>query len=130
LPTLPTAPYTGGYRQFRHLSDISDPTRAQLFVFLDERDDSINDAAFFVDMAGFGPPSPHSYGIVDYPADWHNRAGNFAFADGHTETWRWQDVRTTPAHRPGQLLPLVQPSPNNPDVARIQAVTSRWLLSF
>jgi prepilin-type processing-associated H-X9-DG protein len=120
-------PYTSGYRQFRHMSEITDPSPAQLFVFLDERDDSINDAAFFVDMAGFEPPSPSSYYIVDYPADWHNRAGNFAFADGHTETWRWQDVRTTPFHRPGQSLPLNSASPGNPDVGRIQAAASRRL---
>jgi prepilin-type processing-associated H-X9-DG protein len=118
-------PYTSGYRQFRHMSDITDPSPAQLLVFLDERDDSINDACFQIDMRGFEPPLPDSYIIVDYPADRHNRAGNFAFADGHTETWRWQDVRTTPVHRPGQPLPLVQTSPNNPDVARIQAVSSR-----
>jgi prepilin-type processing-associated H-X9-DG protein len=23
------------------------------------------------------------------PADRHGRAGNFSFADGHTERWRW-----------------------------------------
>jgi prepilin-type processing-associated H-X9-DG protein len=118
-------PYTSGYRQFRHMSDIIDPTPAQLIVFLDEREDSINDACFQIDMNGFDPPSPDSYRIVDYPADWHNRAGNFAFADGHTETWRWQDIRTTPVHRPGQELSLMQPSPHNSDIARIQAAATR-----
>jgi prepilin-type processing-associated H-X9-DG protein len=118
-------PWTSGYRQHRALLDIIDPTPAGLFVFLDERDDSINDPAFFIDMTGYDPPAPASYRLVDYPGDGHNRAGNLAFADGHTETWRWQDPRTTPVHRPGNPLPLNVASPNNPDVARIQAVTSR-----
>jgi prepilin-type processing-associated H-X9-DG protein len=117
-------PYTAGYRQFRTLPDIVDLTPAQLFVFLDEREDSINDGAFFVEMAGYDPPAPNSYRIVDYPADRHNRAGNLAFADGHTETWRWQDLRTAPIHRTFPQL-LNQPSPNNHDIARLQSASSR-----
>jgi len=62
---------------------------------------------------------------VDYPADWHNRGANLSFADGHTETWRWRDSRTMPLHRTGASIPLAVASPNNPDVARIQAATSR-----
>ncbi|MHB8523128.1 MAG: hypothetical protein ACYDH9_20575 [Limisphaerales bacterium] len=75
-------------------------------------------------MTGFDPPNPRSYSIVDYPADWHNRAANLSFLDGHGETWRWRDSRTTPAHRRGSQLNLGVSTPNNPDVARIQAATS------
>ena len=63
--------------------------------------------------------------MVDYPGDRHNRAGNLSFADGHVESWRWKDPRTTPLHRSGAPLVLAVPSPNNPDVARIQNATSR-----
>ena len=117
--------YTSGYRQFTLLSEIVNPRPSEAFVFIDEREDGINDAWFAVDMAGWEPTEPSTYLLVDYPADWHNRAGNLSFADGHVETWRWQDRRTMPRHYFGQALAINQPSPGNPDVARIQAATSR-----
>src|SRR2546422_658408 len=120
-------PFTTGYRQFKKISEILDPKPSQAFVFIDEREDSINDACFLLDMAGFRPLDPSHYTIVDYPADWHNRGANLSFADGHTETWRWSDRRTMPLHRRGLLIPLAVASPNNPDVARIQAATSSKL---
>jgi prepilin-type processing-associated H-X9-DG protein len=30
--------------------------------------------------------------IVDYPANYHNFASAFSFADGHVETHKWQDA--------------------------------------
>ena len=118
-------PYTSGYKQFKKTAEFIDPTPAQAFVFTDEREDSINDGIFFINMGGYDPTAPASYTIVDYPADWHNRGVNLSFVDGHTETWRWRDARTMPAHRPGQSIPLGVASPSNPDVARIQAAASR-----
>lgn len=117
-------PYTSGYRQFQKISEIADPKPSHAFVFTDEREDSISDGWFAVDMSSYDPRSPASYTIVDFPADWHNRADNLSFVDGHTETWRWQDARTMPRHSGGQLA-LGVASPNNPDVARIQAATTR-----
>jgi prepilin-type N-terminal cleavage/methylation domain-containing protein/prepilin-type processing-associated H-X9-DG protein len=72
---------------------------AYMFVILDEREDSINDGCFSTD--------PNSlYRIVDYPASYHNNAGSFSFADGHTEIHLWKDPRTRPVLQPGQLLTL------------------------
>ena len=91
---------------------------------MDEREDSINDGWFAVDMGGYDPISPKSYTIVDYPASYHNRAGGFTFADGHAEIRKWQDGRTTPNLKKGVPLSLGQASPNNPDVAWMQERTS------
>jgi len=118
------APYTAGYWQFKKISEIVAPKPSEAFVFIDERDDSINDGLLFIDMSGFDPQTPSAYTIIDYPADWHNRGVNLSFADGHTETWRWKDRRTMPPHN-GQQIPLGVVSPNNPDVARLQAAASR-----
>ena len=107
------------------MSEILDPRPSEAFVFIDDREEAINDAWFAVDMTGYSPPAPSAYQIVDYPADRHNRAGNLSFVDGHVETWRWQDRRTMPQHSFGQPMPLNMPSPDNPDVARLQAVASR-----
>jgi len=120
-------PYTAGFRQFKTIEEITKPTPARAFVFIDEREESINDPWFAFDMSGSEPLNPNVYTIVDYPAMWHERGANLSFADGHTETWRWRDPRTMPPPRPGQLFPLGVSSPNNPDVARLQASTSSKL---
>jgi len=119
-------PLNSSYYQFRKISEIVMPKPSQAFVFIDEREDSINDGSLLMDMRGFDPADPGAYGLIDYPADWHNRGVNLSFVDGHTETWRWHDPRTMPRHWRGVLLPLNKPSPNNPDVRRIQeAATSK-----
>ena len=117
--------YSAGYWQFKKLSEIVTPSPSQEFVFIDEREDSINDGVLQIDMGGFDPQRPSIYTIVDYPADWHDRGVNLSFVDGHTESWRWHDRRTMPPHRFGAPIPLAVPSPNNEDVARIQAAASR-----
>jgi prepilin-type processing-associated H-X9-DG protein len=118
------APYTGGYWQFRKYSEITSPSPSKAWVFIDEREDSINDGWFAVDMNGFDPLSSASYLIVDYPASYHNGAGGLAFADGHSEIRKWVDPRTVPPLRRGVELALGQPSPNNQDVAWLQERTT------
>ena len=82
---------------------------AYMFVVLDEREDSINDPSFFSD-----PDTP--YQVVDWPASYHNNAGGFSFADGHSEIHRWKDPQTMPVLRPGQYLPLNVNLPGDVDV--------------
>lgn len=108
-----------GWRKFKKLSDITAPPPSKTFVFLDEREDSINDGTFVVDMGGW-PNRPRSHKMVDYPASYHNKAGGFSFVDGHSEIKKWIDSRTTPFLRRGNELQLNVASPNNPDVAWMQ----------
>jgi hypothetical protein len=63
------------------------PRPAQLFVFLDEHEDSIDDAHFLV------WPAPDDR-WVNLPAGRHNRQGCFSFADGHGEGWKWKLPKT------------------------------------
>jgi prepilin-type processing-associated H-X9-DG protein len=118
-------PYTSGYRQFKRLPEIVDPTPARAFVFIDEREDTIGDAWFAIDMGSYAPDAPTERYIVDYPAAYHDRGANLSFADGHAEAWSWRDARTIPLLRLGQALPIGQFSPNNPDIRRLQDATSR-----
>jgi prepilin-type N-terminal cleavage/methylation domain-containing protein/prepilin-type processing-associated H-X9-DG protein len=67
------------YVQF--FKTVQMPNPAQIFVFLDEHPDTINDG-FFVNRLG-------DYAWGNLPASFHNRSANFSFADGHTETHRW-----------------------------------------
>jgi prepilin-type processing-associated H-X9-DG protein len=75
-----------GWRIYRKYSDMTDPGPTSTFVFLDEREDSINDAMFVVDMDTY--PNK-TVSIVDYPASYHGGSGGFSFADGHSELKKW-----------------------------------------
>lgn len=116
------SPYTAGYTQFKKISQIT--RTSQTWCFIDEREDSINDGWFAVNMEGYDPIRPASYVMVDYPASYHNGAGGLAFVDGHSEIRKWVDPRTRPILRNGVLLPLGQPSPNNRDVDWLQDRTT------
>jgi Tfp pilus assembly protein FimT len=60
------------FNVFRQLSDISRPEPAKAFVLLDEREDSINDSGFQVNMLTH---------LVDYPASYHAGGANLALPD-------------------------------------------------
>jgi prepilin-type processing-associated H-X9-DG protein len=87
-----------------------------MFVFVDEREDSINDGYFASDLRN----QLGRFTMVDFPASYHNRSANFTFADGHAESHRWTDPRTTPRLRAGDLLKLNVPAPDNPDLQWLQ----------
>ena len=106
--------FGSGFRQYKNMSDVVDPGPTRTWLFLDEREDSINDGEFVVGMNGY-PDKPQQWMIVDYPASYHNAAAGFSFVDGHSEIKKWQDKRTMPALKKGQLIPLNVSSPNNKD---------------
>jgi len=107
----------GVWKLYEKTTEITHPGKT--FVLLDEREDSINDGYFNVSMEGH-PDKPKRWEILDYPASYHNRAGGFSFADGHSEIKRWLDSRTTPVLKKGQTIPLGVASPDNPDVLWMQ----------
>jgi prepilin-type N-terminal cleavage/methylation domain-containing protein/prepilin-type processing-associated H-X9-DG protein len=78
-----------GYRLYSKLSGIR--VTSDIFVFLDEHPDSINDG-FFAYCTSDGPPELATWS--DIPASYHNGAGGFSFADGHSEIKRWLDGTT------------------------------------
>lgn len=71
------------YRLYAKASDIAQSSKT--FVFVEEHPDSINDAAFAVQMIEPGKNG----NIIDMPASHHNGACGFSFADGHAEIHRW-----------------------------------------
>jgi prepilin-type N-terminal cleavage/methylation domain-containing protein/prepilin-type processing-associated H-X9-DG protein len=109
---------SGNFRMFRKLADITRPAPAMAWVFIDEREDSINDACFGVnmplDMDGNGNLTPNEFSMVDFPSNYHAGAGGITFADGHSETHKWKDPRTTPPIDPN--LKLNRSFPGNEDI--------------
>jgi prepilin-type N-terminal cleavage/methylation domain-containing protein/prepilin-type processing-associated H-X9-DG protein len=78
------------------LGEIHRPT--QIFVFLDEHPDSINDGWFINDPTWSNQPR-----WSDLPASYHNGAAGFSFADGHSEIKRWLDASTIRPNRQGGI---------------------------
>lgn len=94
------------YVQFFTRSSI--PRPANIFVFLDEHPDSINDG-YFLNKAYY-----HEW--VDLPASYHDGAATFSFADGHSQLRRWQYARTKRPPLPDAAgLPLYIPSHEDAD---------------
>ena len=131
-PPDPWLPWQG--RAIKRMSDIRNPGPTHCFVFLDEREDSIDASFFLVFPGGLRPPpgpsepvNPAAYGLTDYPGSYHNGAGNLSFADAHAESHKWVDPRTRPPLVRDTMLPKAFTggisSPGNPDVRWLQERT-------
>ena len=83
------------------MSQIRNPGPSDVWVFLDEAPDSINDAMFYnnPDPTGANDGTANHGNWVDWPSSLHNGSGSLGFADGHAELHKWVDGntrRTTP----------------------------------
>jgi len=85
---------------------------SDLFVMLDEHPESINDAAFAVQM----PTAPNYAQWIDVPSTAHENSDAFAFADAHAEIHRWQD--------PGNIEPIVWAADSVPGIGNETHTTS------
>jgi prepilin-type N-terminal cleavage/methylation domain-containing protein len=93
---------------YRKVDQIVQPSSS--FVFLDEREESIDDGYFLVVL-----DKPNIWGNL--PAIYHNGACGLSFSDGHSEIKKWLDADT--------LRPGVTGSRNAPrDTLWIQQRTS------
>ncbi len=105
----------GSWRTYGRFSDMTQPAPSDLWVLMDEDPYNISDGAFAVSMA-------EPTALLDWPGAYHNLAAGVHFADGHTETHRWQDPRTQPGGRVSKGLHVQ--TPNNPDILWLQKKTS------
>jgi len=92
---------------YHKFTEITQPSPAGLFVFIDTQEDDIWDATFGI----FSPDSPSAGDWLDLAADRHGRGANLSFADGHVEHWHWQAPKIFqgvwwPASSPGDLQDL------------------------
>jgi prepilin-type N-terminal cleavage/methylation domain-containing protein/prepilin-type processing-associated H-X9-DG protein len=109
----------GKWAGWKKTTDATRQSPSQLWVFLDEHPDSINDGYFIATLSGFGG----LYGWCDVPATYHNGACGFAFLDGHSEIKRWvgklrsaewQKVTFTDRHA-GKLIADTEPDKRDID---------------
>jgi prepilin-type N-terminal cleavage/methylation domain-containing protein/prepilin-type processing-associated H-X9-DG protein len=99
-----------GWLTYQKMSDIIMPSPSALFVTLDEHPDSINDAWFIVDVSTTGT-------WADLPASYHNGAGGFSFADGHSEIHKWLRPATRQPVRRIWINGTVNDTPGNVDIS-------------
>ena len=113
----PDSSWSPTYQVMTKMDQVSQPDR--IFVLIEEHPGSINDTVFLSNLASKGASAL----IIDYPGYFHLGGANLGMADGHIEHWQWSDTRTMPPMN-GLSLILNVSSPNNPDVARLQAAAS------
>jgi prepilin-type processing-associated H-X9-DG protein/prepilin-type N-terminal cleavage/methylation domain-containing protein len=78
---------------YRRLGDLTRPAPSELFTFMDEREETINDGSFALQW-DFAAGRPEAWVLRDKPGARHRQGANLAFGDGHVETHRWRDART------------------------------------
>ena len=131
----PAASWGSKYPIYLKMADLNSqahsPGPTKTFVFLDEREDTIDSGNFMTMMDGYPTPTTTANSAAyklwnDLPAAYHGRAGGFSFADGHSELRRWLEDSTMPAvvsHAP--LNMGVRPAPRSRDVEFLQDISVR-----
>ncbi len=94
--------FSGTFFVAKSVNDLVRPAPASVWVLADEQADSINDGCLINNPL----LSPSQYYWLDLPAAYHNGAGSFSFADGHTELRRWAEASTlVPVNGGGYVVP-------------------------
>lgn len=109
-----------GFQLFQKTTELTTLSPSDALVFIDERDDSIDDGYFAIDMV--------ANQIVNFPAGYHAGSGATTFADGHAEIHRWQSPEVLIRQQSGveavkhEYLPV---SANNLDLVWLRAHATR-----
>jgi prepilin-type processing-associated H-X9-DG protein len=106
-----TLPWNTGYKTFKKKSQIVGIGVSDAIVFVDERDDSIDDGEFALDMV--------ANQFANYPAGYHGGSGGLTFADGHAEIHRWQSAELQISQQQGAQTvkrEFTTVKANNPDL--------------
>ena len=105
-----------GFQLFHKTTDLVRLSPSDALVFIDERDDSIDDGYFAIDMV--------AQKLVNFPAGYHAGSGAVTFADGHAEIHRWRSLEVLVRQQSGvEALKheYLSVSPNNRDLVWLRA---------
>lgn len=97
------------YPQYKKLVEIQLPSPAEAINFLDESIETVDDGFFAVNRAN----RPNEW--QNSPTARHGQSGVFAFADGHSERWRWRVLN----REQGIWVPYAGPPNTLVDIQRV-----------
>ncbi len=119
------------YKQMSDLRPGKTPGPAGTWLFMDERQDSINWGNYCVVMTGDSPYAPQSFEFdQDMPGFLHNNAVGLSFTDGHAEIHKWADPRTCPPMWSYAQCSVNPTGPNGPSANGLPVrddMDVRWL---
>jgi len=75
------------YKVARKMSDLTDPGPSDVYILVDEHENSINDSHFFP-FDNLRTYANNRW--LDAPSGRHGNAAGFTFADGHAEVKKWR----------------------------------------
>jgi prepilin-type N-terminal cleavage/methylation domain-containing protein/prepilin-type processing-associated H-X9-DG protein len=111
------------YRSMAKLTELVNPGPTDIYVLLDEHENSINDAHFFpFDNLNAYSRNPW----LDAPSGRHGNAGGFSFADGHSEVHKWKTdglskvIKAADGSTP-------RPYPDLPFIGASDVIDYRWM---
>ena len=103
---------------WHRLSQILNPSPGAAFVFVDEHENSIENARFVVTQPG-------DFRWVDFPAARHQGGLTLSFADGHAENWK---LVSSASRRIAKMPPWIQNQvvpANDADLRKFHAAVPR-----
>jgi len=104
------------YRTFLKDSEIAAGGAAQLWLLLDEHENTIDDGFFPLYMGG-------SQVVTSVPATRHQNGFALNFADGHSELYHLLTAEVRNWHKPPHL-PQLAKGPPNTDLEKLREVTT------
>jgi prepilin-type N-terminal cleavage/methylation domain-containing protein/prepilin-type processing-associated H-X9-DG protein len=97
------------YPQYKKMTDIHLPPPSEAMTFVDESIETVDDGYFAVNDTN------HATDWQNSPTVRHGKSGVLAFADGHSERWRWRTLNT----EQGIYAPSAGPPNTTVDLKRI-----------
>jgi prepilin-type N-terminal cleavage/methylation domain-containing protein/prepilin-type processing-associated H-X9-DG protein len=121
----PSSYVTGAtrYKSVRRMGDLTGPGPSDVFILLDEHENSINDAHYFP-FANLTQYNRNPW--LDAPSGRHGNAGGFAFADGHAEIRKWKSPGLSQVQR-GLDGGTPRPYPDLPFIGPSQLSDYQWI---
>jgi len=111
------------YKSVGKLSDMTGPGPSDIYILLDEHENSINDSHFFP----FSTLNGYSRNPwLDAPSGRHGNAGGLSFADGHSEIRKWKTAGLSKVMKNGDGS-TPRPYPDLPFIGGSAEPDYRWM---
>ena len=118
---------------FEKLTSIANPGPSQACVFIDEAGNSIDNNVMGIHPGFVNDLTGGVYAYWNPPSNRHNNGAVLGFADGHAESWKWQDHWIADANAKadsggGPIGPSFESAsdPGDRDLKRLKLTVPPW----